>query len=128
MPDEQLRARVDEHFRKLLTDDMKDDEVREAASATIQAYPELLDYYIREKEENGEKAHQVSDLSHHTEDRSHGFDLLLYARQESRLGLPRNSGGPVGRWPVRVCQSDPSPPLLADNGPAFSPPLIPEAP
>lgn len=62
LPDEQLRARVDEHFRKLLTDDMKDDEVREAASATIQAYPELLDYYIRDKEENGEKAHQVSDL------------------------------------------------------------------
>ncbi|MDE2107054.1 MAG: hypothetical protein KGL39_58145, partial [Patescibacteria group bacterium] len=62
LPDEQLRARVDEHFRKLLTDDMKDDEVREAASATIQAYPELLDYYIRDREENGEKAHQVSDL------------------------------------------------------------------
>jgi hypothetical protein len=62
IPDEQLRARVDEHFRRLLSDNPKDDEVKEAASATIQTFPELLDYYIREKEDNGDKAHQISDL------------------------------------------------------------------
>ena len=62
IPDEQLRARVDEHFRRLLSDNPKDEEVKEAASATIQAFPELLDYYIREKEDNGDKAHQISDL------------------------------------------------------------------
>jgi hypothetical protein len=62
IPDEQLRARVDEHFRKMLSDNPKDDEVKEAASATILAFPELLDYYIRRKEEAGDKAHQISNL------------------------------------------------------------------
>jgi len=62
IPDEQLRERVDEHFRKLLSDNPKEDEVKEAASATLQAFPEILDYYIREKEETGDKAHQISDL------------------------------------------------------------------
>lgn len=62
IPDEQLRARVDEHFRKLLSDNPKDDEVKKAASETIHAFPELLDYYIRQKEDTGDKAHQISDL------------------------------------------------------------------
>jgi hypothetical protein len=69
IPDDQLRARVEEHFRALLSDNPKDDEVEEAASATIQAFPELLDYYIREKEETGDKAHQISGLKvHETEE------------------------------------------------------------
>lgn len=69
IPDEQLRSRVDEHFRALLSDNPKDDEVEEAASATILAFPELLDYYIREKEETGDKAHQISGLKvHETEE------------------------------------------------------------
>ena len=69
IPDDQLRARVDEHFRALLSDNPKDDEVKEAASATIQAFPEVLDYYIREKEDTGDKAHQISGLKvHETEE------------------------------------------------------------
>lgn len=69
IPDEQLRARVDEHFRALLSDNPKDDEAKEAASATILAFPEVLDYYIREKEETGDKAHQISGLKvHETEE------------------------------------------------------------
>lgn len=62
LPDDQLRARVDEHFRRLLTDDAKAKEVREAAANTLQAFPQLLDYYIRAKEDTGDQAHKVSDL------------------------------------------------------------------
>lgn len=61
IPDDQLRARVDEHFRKMLSDNPKDEEVKAAASATIHAFPALLDYYIREKEETGDQAHKESD-------------------------------------------------------------------
>ena len=62
LPDDQLRARVDEHFRRLLTDDAKAKEVRAAAATTLQAFPQLLDYYIRAKEDTADQAHQVSDL------------------------------------------------------------------
>lgn len=67
--DDQLRARIDEHFRAQLSDNPKEDEVKDAASATILAFPEVLDYYIREKEETGDKAHQISGLKvHETEE------------------------------------------------------------
>jgi len=53
---------VDAHFRKILSDDPKEKEVKGAAVATIQAFPALLDYYIREKEVTGGNAHKISDI------------------------------------------------------------------
>lgn len=69
LPDDQLRARIDEYFRAQLSDNPKEEEVKAAASATIQAFPGVLDYYIRQKEETGEKAHQISGIKvHETEE------------------------------------------------------------
>lgn len=62
IPDEQLRARVDEHFRKMLSDNPKAEEVKAAVAATIETFPGLLDYYIKQKEETGEQAHKTSAL------------------------------------------------------------------
>ncbi|HJV26728.1 MAG TPA: hypothetical protein VJ673_13655 [Aromatoleum sp.] len=60
MPDEQLRAQVNEYFLRRLSEDADDEEVREAAATTIEQYPQVLDYYIRHKEDTGEEAHKVS--------------------------------------------------------------------
>ncbi|EQD75138.1 coiled-coil protein, partial [mine drainage metagenome] len=62
MPDDQLRAQVNEYFLRRLSEDAKEDEVREAAASTIEKFPQLLDYYILRKEDTGEEAHKVSGL------------------------------------------------------------------
>lgn len=65
MPDEQVRAQVNEYFVRRLSEDAKEDEIREAAAATIEHFPELIDYYIRRKEDTGDEAHKVSGLKVH---------------------------------------------------------------
>jgi len=62
MPDEQVRAQVNEYFLRRLSEDAKKEEVREAAVATIEHFPQLLDFYIRHKEDLGAEAHKVSGL------------------------------------------------------------------
>lgn len=62
MPDEQVRAQVNEYFIRRLSEDAKEDEIREAATATIEHFPQLIDYYIRRKEDTGDEAHKVSGL------------------------------------------------------------------
>lgn len=61
MPDEQLRAQVNEYFLRRLSEDAKKEETREAAATTIEQFPQVLDYYIRHKEETGDEAHKVSN-------------------------------------------------------------------
>jgi hypothetical protein len=62
MPDEQVRAQVNEYFIRRLSEDAKEDEIREAAAATIEHFPQLIDYYIRRKEDTGAEAHKVSGV------------------------------------------------------------------
>lgn len=62
MPDEQVRAQVNEYFIRRLSEDAKEEEIREAATATIEHFPQLIDYYIRHKEDTGDEAHKVSGV------------------------------------------------------------------
>ncbi|WP_262967179.1 hypothetical protein [Methylobacter psychrophilus] len=62
VPDNQLRALVDDYFFSRLSEDAKEKEIREAAAATVSHFPQLLDYYIKRKEDNGVEAHKVSGL------------------------------------------------------------------
>ncbi|HEY3489802.1 MAG TPA: hypothetical protein VGK27_06750 [Candidatus Deferrimicrobiaceae bacterium] len=62
LPNEQLRAQVDDYFLRRLSDDSTKEEVRAAATDAIEKYPIVIDYYIRDKECTGEEAHKVSDL------------------------------------------------------------------
>ena len=58
----QLRAQVENYFRQLLSRKRKirDEDRREAAVRTIEHFPQLIDYYIRLKENTGDKAIAVS--------------------------------------------------------------------
>lgn len=62
LPDEQLRAQVDAHFISQLSEKPTKKELRAAATGTVEQFPQVLDYYIKEKEENAEEAHKVSGL------------------------------------------------------------------
>lgn len=61
LPDEVLRAQVNEHFYNQINKRSKEKEKREAAMRTIERFHSLLDYYIRWKEEHGSEAHQSAD-------------------------------------------------------------------
>lgn len=58
--DEQLRSQVDRYFKQHLKKNPSQAEEDEAVRRTIQAFPELIDRYIRLKEDNGDQATHVS--------------------------------------------------------------------
>jgi hypothetical protein len=64
IPDPELRAQVNNYFHKMLVVPKDREPTRAernaAALQTIQEYPHVVDYYIREKEKNGAAAESIS--------------------------------------------------------------------
>jgi hypothetical protein len=60
VPDDQLRAQINQYFKSRLSEDPKKKERDEAAQKTIQAFPQLIDFYIKLKEDDGDDAQSVS--------------------------------------------------------------------
>jgi hypothetical protein len=60
IPNAQLRAQVSNYFRKLLPRKAKRRDEREAAFRTVQQFPELIDFYIKQKEDTGDKAESIA--------------------------------------------------------------------
>jgi hypothetical protein len=58
---EQLRAQVNNYFLKQLSRKPKEAEIRAAKASTILSFPELIEYYIRYKENNGDRAKSISE-------------------------------------------------------------------
>jgi hypothetical protein len=56
-----LREAVNAHFRKVLPKNAKKAETDAAIQSTIAVFPEILDYYIRMKEQQPEKALSISE-------------------------------------------------------------------
>jgi hypothetical protein len=61
IPSKQLRQQVDDYFMKRLGDEPSPEDRRDAAESTIEKFPEVLDYYIKDREDHGADAHAVSD-------------------------------------------------------------------
>ncbi len=61
LPDGLVRTQVNEHFYKQINRRTTEKEKRAAAMRTIEQFHELLDYYIRWKEEHGSEAHRSAD-------------------------------------------------------------------
>ncbi len=55
-----LRDSINLYFQKRLPNNPKKEDIERAIDATIQKYPEILDYYIRNKENNLDKAAMLS--------------------------------------------------------------------
>ncbi|MHB8484758.1 MAG: hypothetical protein ACYDCM_03355 [Candidatus Acidiferrales bacterium] len=60
VPDEQLRAHINNYFKKVLPSKPSAIEIREAERKTIREFPQLADVYIKDKENNGDQATTVS--------------------------------------------------------------------
>jgi hypothetical protein len=60
LPDAELRAQVDRYFRDRLGKDPTAEVRAGAIEATVRRYPQLIDFYIRKKEDEGEQAEAVS--------------------------------------------------------------------
>jgi hypothetical protein len=58
--DQQLRSQVDNFFRSRLSRRPTAKERRQAAENTIRQFPQLLDFYIRLKENDGDRAESIS--------------------------------------------------------------------
>jgi hypothetical protein len=59
-PDDQLRAQFSSYLERTLKQDMNNKERDKALAKLIERHPEIIEYYIRNKENNGEKAIQRS--------------------------------------------------------------------
>lgn len=62
LPNEQLRAQLNDYFLRSLADDAGKDEIRKVTAKAIEQFPEILDHYIKQKEDDGDGAHKVSGL------------------------------------------------------------------
>jgi hypothetical protein len=58
--DDQLRGRIDAYFQSLLPKDADAKETAEAIRKTALQFPDLFDYYIKLKEQNGDQAQKTS--------------------------------------------------------------------
>jgi hypothetical protein len=62
LPDSVLRAQVNDYLIQVLPRDPEasKEEIRQAISHVIEKFPQVLDYYIRDKEEHGDQAVSIS--------------------------------------------------------------------
>lgn len=56
IPDGELRALINNYFRSVLPTTPSRKEIQEGAMATIRKFPQIIDYYIRKKEIEGDRA------------------------------------------------------------------------
>jgi hypothetical protein len=62
VPNAQLRAQVDNFFQKVVPKDPRRGEWEEAVERVYREFPELIEYFIRIKEDSGDQAQALSDL------------------------------------------------------------------
>lgn len=60
IPNDQLRAQISNYFYAVLPDKPGKQERQAAAASTIRQFPQLIEYYIRYKEDKGEEAVSIS--------------------------------------------------------------------
>lgn len=78
IPDEQLRAQINNYFRSILPKEPKQKDVDRAVAHVALRFPKLIDYYIKYKELHGDEAAQRSS-THVLE------SMQLYVNQYRRL-------------------------------------------
>ena len=60
IPNQQLRSLVSNYFLKMLPSNPKRKDEREAAFRTVQHFPQLVDFYIKLKEDTGDRAEDLA--------------------------------------------------------------------
>jgi hypothetical protein len=83
IPDDQLRAQINDYFGSRLKKDPTAKDRATAAQATIERFPQLIDYYIKKKEQEGDRAESIS--SRRVADTDAVFVQLLQSLQTDLL-------------------------------------------
>ena len=95
IPNDQLRAQINNYFRAVLPKNPDQTERDEAARKTYLRFPQLIDYYIRHKEDDGDRAASASRLkvreSHQLYVEQFKALVELLARQTGFYGIPGNT-------------------------------------
>lgn len=60
IPNDELRAQINDYFKRILQKNPSSKQIAEAKNRVIAKYRELIDFYIRYKEDHGDKAVAVS--------------------------------------------------------------------
>lgn len=60
LPNEQLRAQINAYLLQAVPENPKKDDIEKAVARVISDHPEVIDYYIRYKEDTGDEAKNVS--------------------------------------------------------------------
>lgn len=90
--DDQLRAQVNNYFGKLLGRNPSAGDRKWAAAKTITEFPELVDHYIRIKEDDGDSA--VADSQSKRDDaRELLYDMVKQVLADSGVGKVLSQGG-----------------------------------
>jgi hypothetical protein len=74
----ELRAQVNNYFRKLLPKRPKREDIRNAKTSTLVRFPELIDFFIKYKEDHGDQAESLASSKV-------AFSRQLYLTQFSQL-------------------------------------------
>ena len=80
IPNNALRAQINNYFRSILPKEARREDTQRAAIETILRFPQIIDYYIRQKENEGDRAVSISTSKVQ-------FSEQLYLRQFSRLAF-----------------------------------------
>lgn len=84
--DDQMRGQIDSYFRSRLSERPSPKEYAQAAQDTIWKFPELVDYYIRRQEENGDHAEALS-----ADRRREVYDALVEQVREAIPAIEQGS-------------------------------------
>ena len=79
--DDQLRAEVNNYFLSILPDDASSGDEKEARSEVISTFPQLIEYYIRYKEDRGHEAEALSDQKVAESERLYIEQVRTFAEQ-----------------------------------------------
>ncbi len=85
--DQQLRSQLENYLKKRLPENATSEEWKRAVLATIREYPEVVEYYIRLKEDSGDKAVSISK-AHITESEM----FFIYQALELATALEADTG------------------------------------
>lgn len=93
----QLREQINNYFRSIIPQDRKPtrEETQRAIEKTLARYPEIIDYYIREKEDTGDQAVAASTIkvteSHQLYIKQYGHLVSLLLKHTAFYRIPENT-------------------------------------
>ena len=90
--DDQLRAQVNNYFGHLLGAKPSADDRRRAAARTISQFPELVDHYIKAKEDDGDSA-VVASTEKREDSRNLLYDMVKQVLADGDAGQALSQGG-----------------------------------